>query len=185
MTAHLKIVYSNGLPSNIEESLYIFLSFSCVFGCNSRCTNGQKYSPTSPFCGNSLRWKNREFEVNQKGFVGSNNIKSTFVVYSINVQNGVLPIIVFPVPGGPNSIIPFGGLLGPVNKSGRKAGQTTASCRGGVKFSNTLFLQVSGDRLLIKSAVQYCYYYIRNSFSQGHSIKVALNNSMIMQKFVN
>lgn len=37
------------------------------------------------------------------------------------------PISVFPVPGGPNSNIPLGGLLKPVNISGRKIGQTTAS----------------------------------------------------------
>ena len=38
-----------------------------------------------------------------------------------------LPIIVFPVPGGPNNNIPFGGALNPVNRSGRSIGQTIIS----------------------------------------------------------
>lgn len=38
-----------------------------------------------------------------------------------------LPIIVFPVPGGPNNNIPRGGALKPVNKSGRNIGHTIIS----------------------------------------------------------
>lgn len=38
-----------------------------------------------------------------------------------------LPIIVLPVPGGPNNKIPLGGALNPVNKSGRSIGQTIIS----------------------------------------------------------
>ena len=38
-----------------------------------------------------------------------------------------LPIIVFPVPGGPNKRRPFGGARRPLNKSGRFNGQTIAS----------------------------------------------------------
>uniref|UniRef100_T1H576 Uncharacterized protein n=1 Tax=Megaselia scalaris TaxID=36166 RepID=T1H576_MEGSC len=34
---------------------------------------------------------------------------------------------VFPVPGGPNNRIPFGGRLSPLKMSGRRRGQTTAS----------------------------------------------------------
>ena len=37
--------------------------------------------------------------------------------------------IVFPVPGGPNNNTPFGGSRNPVNKSGRRFGRITASCR--------------------------------------------------------
>jgi hypothetical protein len=35
-----------------------------------------------------------------------------------------LPIIVFPVPGGPNSKIPLGGALSPLKISGLSMGQT-------------------------------------------------------------
>lgn len=38
-----------------------------------------------------------------------------------------LPINVFPVPGGPKSNIPLGGLRIPLNISGRKRGQITDS----------------------------------------------------------
>lgn len=38
-----------------------------------------------------------------------------------------LPTIVLPVPGGPNSRMPRGGRRKPVNISGRRIGQTTAS----------------------------------------------------------
>lgn len=38
-----------------------------------------------------------------------------------------LPIIVFPVPGGPKSRRPLGGPLSPVKMSGRSIGQTTIS----------------------------------------------------------
>jgi len=38
-----------------------------------------------------------------------------------------LPIIVFPVPGGPKSKIPLGGALIPVKISGRSIGQTIIS----------------------------------------------------------
>lgn len=38
-----------------------------------------------------------------------------------------LPIIVFPVPGGPNNRIPLGGALMPVKISGRSIGQTIIS----------------------------------------------------------
>lgn len=37
------------------------------------------------------------------------------------------PIKVLPVPGGPKSNIPLGGLRNPVNMSGRSKGYTTAS----------------------------------------------------------
>ena len=35
----------------------------------------------------------------------------------LNRESAVLPISVFPVPGGPNSRIPLGGPLNPVNRS--------------------------------------------------------------------
>jgi hypothetical protein len=38
-----------------------------------------------------------------------------------------LPIIVLPVPGGPNNNMPLGGALKPVNISGRSIGQTIIS----------------------------------------------------------
>lgn len=46
-----------------------------------------------------------------------------------------LPIIVFPVPGGPCSKIARGGRRRPVKMSGRKSGHTTASCI--VVFANS------------------------------------------------
>lgn len=39
----------------------------------------------------------------------------------------ILPINVFPVPGGPKSNIPLGGLRIPLNISGLKRGQITDS----------------------------------------------------------
>eukprot|EP00960_Hanusia_phi_P011886 346302-Hanusia_phi.AAC.1 len=39
----------------------------------------------------------------------------------------VFPIIVFPVPGGPNKSNPLGGPLNPVKMSGRSMGHTTIS----------------------------------------------------------
>lgn len=38
------------------------------------------------------------------------------------------PIIVLPVPGGPNKSIPLGGALNPVNISGLNIGHTIISC---------------------------------------------------------
>lgn len=38
-----------------------------------------------------------------------------------------LPIMVLPVPGGPNNSIPLGGALMPVNMSGLNIGQTIIS----------------------------------------------------------
>ena len=43
------------------------------------------------------------------------------------MMKSVLPINVFPVPGGPKSKIPFGGARRPVKMSGLSNGNTTIS----------------------------------------------------------
>ena len=56
------------------------------------------------------------------GARGGSSVQLRFL-YGISV----LPISVFPVPGGPNRRMPFGGDLRPQNMSGLNKGNTTTS----------------------------------------------------------
>lgn len=70
--------------------------------------------------------------------------KVAFVLAAIHFPNNV-----FPVPGGPNIKMPFGGARNPVKISGRNIGRIIASLMSTFTYSNPLMSSKSNKLCLI------------------------------------
>mmetsp|Transcript_22594 Transcript_22594/g.39013 ORF Transcript_22594/g.39013 Transcript_22594/m.39013 type:complete len:279 (-) Transcript_22594:491-1327(-) len=85
---------------------------------------------------------------------------------------------VLPVPGGPKRSTPFGGLRSPVNKSGRKLGKITASCRVCFAYARPAISsqRTLGDLSNIPSRICASYSF---RFFDGASVSLTLTEGAV------
>lgn len=105
------------VPSHIEEGLHALFPLPNPFAGDCGCAHQEK---------SVIHLRRKAFACKQK---------QHYLVAALHWRKFMpkfewkmfIPIIVFPVPGGPNNSRPLSGFNNPVNKSGHFSGVTTAS----------------------------------------------------------